>query len=582
MATRVSSISWASKFLDIKVGPGRRKGDIMPDASYDAIIIGGGHNGLIAACYLGWAGMKVAVFEKEFELGGGACSEEQPLPAFISNPCASFTRMYSSPAWNDFKLWEKGAWYLTPEVHSAAIFDDGTCLVMHPVTTTPDLKTGETVFWEENLKKNSRNIARFSQRDAEQNELLFEKYRTKWREAVSEYRSSPIPPWGVKDPIERLLDDPNSELDPAWQFMTIKAVACDLFESTELRMQFMRSMQTSTGCFPNDVAPLAETIAQLGVTLGWSPGTVVQGGTHNIAHALQKAVTEMGGTFFVRHPVEKILIENGRAKGVRLADGSEIEATKVVVSGVTHNMTFLDLIGKEHISPDLVRKIENFSYDRGNIHWAWFALHEAPNYKASEFDPDCNRARSALVMPKDLDLYVSKEQAECWTRGYSEKLFMMIGQDTLVDPTRTPKGKHNFLVEQFSAPERFFSEKEWLQIKKDFVEEVAKQWQWYAPNLTKDKIIDAWDNSPYDTVLRNASQPEGSWPVGAMFASQMGRLRPCAELSGNRAPIKDLYLCNATQHYGGGLRGVNGYICYKVIAEDLGLPKIWEEKGRPY
>ena len=96
--------------------------------------------------------------------------------------------------------------------------------------------------------------------------------------------------------------------------------------------------------------------------------------------------------------------------------------------------------------------------------------------------------------------------------------------------------------------------------------------------MTRDKIIDAWDNTPYDIERRNLSVPEGSWPVGAMFASQMGRLRPCAELSGNRTPIKNLYLCNATVHFGGGLRGVNGYICYKVIAEDLGLPKMWQEK----
>ena len=554
----------------------------MADATYDAIVIGGGHNGLIAACYLAWAGMKVAVFEREFELGGGACTEEQPLPAFLSNPCANFTRMYTSPVWLDFKLWEKGAWYLTPEVDHAAIFDDGTCLVSYPVTTTPDLTTGELVFWEENLEKNSQRIARFSERDAEQNKLLFEKYRQKWREAVTEYRLTPAPPWGVKDPVERLLDDPDSGIDPGYQFMTVKQVACDLFESTELRMLFMRSMQTSTGCFPNDVAPLAEILAQLGVTLGWSPATVVQGGAHNIAHALQKVITELGGNFFVRHEVDKILIENGRARGVRLTDGSEIEATKAVVSGVTVNMTFLRLVGKEYISSDLVRKIENFSYDRGNLHWAWFALHEPPNYRASEFDPDCNKARRCWLMPKDLDLYVSKEQAECFLHGFSKPLFMCIGQDTLVDPTRTPSGKHNFLIEQFTAPARFFSEKEWLQIKRDFVEEAAKEWQWYAPNLTRDKIIDAWDNTPYDIVRRNLSMPEGSWPVGAMFVSQMGRLRPCAELSGDRTPIKNLYLCNATQHFGGGLRGVNGYICYKVIAEDLGLPKIWEQKGRPY
>ena len=139
----------------------------MADATYDVVIIGGGHNGLICACYLAWAGMKVAVFEREFELGGGACSEEQPLPAFISNPCANFTRMYTSPAWLDFRLWEKGAWYLFPEVDKATIYDDGTCIVSYPITTSPDQTTGESVFLEENFKRNYDRIARFSERDAE-------------------------------------------------------------------------------------------------------------------------------------------------------------------------------------------------------------------------------------------------------------------------------------------------------------------------------------------------------------------------------------------------------------------------------
>ena len=166
--------------------------------------------------------------------------------------------------------------------------------------------------------------------------------------------------------------------------------------------------------------------------------------------------------------------------------------------------------------------------------------------------------------------------------GIPKKLSMYLGNDTLVDPARSPDGKHNFLVEQFRAPERLFSEKEWLQIKRDFVERVKETWPLSAPNMTPDKIIDAFNNTPYDTLHRNLNMLEDSWSVGAMTASQMGRYRPNAELSGDRTPIEKLYLCGASQHYAGGLRSVNGYICYKVMAEDLGLPKMWEEKGRPY
>ena len=262
--------------------------------------------------------------------------------------------------------------------------------------------------------------------------------------------------------------------------MTVREIACDLFESTELRILFMRSMLTSNGCFPDDVASVAEIISQLTTTLSWNPSTVIQGGAHSIAHALQKALTELGGDFFVQHEVDKILIENGKAKGVLLTDGTEIEATKAVVSGINVTQTFFRLVGKDYISSDLVRKIENFSYDRANLHWAWFALHEPPDYRASEFDPDCNKARKCWIMPKDLDHLMSNYKDEIFTSGLPEKLYLLIGQDTLLDRTRVPEGKHNFLVEEFTAPERFFSEKEWLQIERDFVNEAAKQWQLYA------------------------------------------------------------------------------------------------------
>jgi len=119
-------------------------------------------------------------------------------------------------------------------------------------------------------------------------------------------------------------------------------------------------------------------------------------------------------------------------------------------------------------------------------------------------------------------------------------------------------------------------------MKKDIISEMVKQWQWYAPNMTWDNVIAAYCNTPDDVVKRNPNMHEGGWVIGAHVASQMGRFRPCPELARYRTPIKNLYLCGASQHYGGGLRGRSGYNCYKIIAEDFGLPKVWEEKGRSY
>ena len=138
------------------------------------------------------------------------------------------------------------------------------------------------------------------------------------------------------------------------------------------------------------------------------------------------------------------------------------------------------------------------------------------------------------------------------------------------------------LVEQHTAPARIFSEREWLQKKREIADEIVRQWQWYAPNMTPDNVIGIYVSTPYDTQNRNINMREGSWSVGAGFASQMGRNRPVPELSGYRMPLKNLYLCSAAAHYGGGIGRSSSYNCFKVIADDLGLDKVWENKGRAY
>ncbi len=97
----------------------------MPDKKYDAVIIGGGHHATIIACYLAKAGLKTAMFERWHEMGGGACGEELPLPGFIQNPCAHFTRFYSHPAYADFNLREFGLVYTFPEYNEAWIYPNG-------------------------------------------------------------------------------------------------------------------------------------------------------------------------------------------------------------------------------------------------------------------------------------------------------------------------------------------------------------------------------------------------------------------------------------------------------------------------
>jgi phytoene dehydrogenase-like protein len=239
----------------------------MPDKTYDAIVVGGGHHGLITACYLQHAGMKTGIFELQSKLGGALTSEEGPVPGFLLNPGANFTRFYSHPAYTEFNLRDKGLEYLFPDESEAMIFDNDTCLVEYSAMKVVDPLTGKTELSEDNLQKSLHEISRFSKRDADTAEELFRRYVKTWKSAMAKYRFSPPTAWGEKNELEKLCDDPKDGIDPIYQFMTSQQLAYDLFESEELRTLFMRACMTSFGGAPNDVIGLHGFIHSIGLVL---------------------------------------------------------------------------------------------------------------------------------------------------------------------------------------------------------------------------------------------------------------------------------------------------------------------------
>jgi phytoene dehydrogenase-like protein len=554
----------------------------MPDKIYDAIVVGGGHQGTIIACYLQHAGMKTVVYERQHELGGGACGEELPLPGFLQNPCAHWTRFYGHPAYEDFKLRNLGLSYVFPDHSEGMIYDDGTAFMGYTAWKVVDENTGRAEFNEINAQKTIDQIARFSKRDADTAYDLLEKYKKKWRAAFHEWRYNPPTPWGVNDAFERLIGDKEAPIPPEYQFYTSQQIAFDLFESDYLRTLFMRSCMTSSGVFPNDGIGIYKTLHTLGLILSWEPASIAIGGTHAITHALQRAFSSMGGEFVVETGVERAIIENGRATGVLLKDGREIGARHLVVSDMNTTQTILQLIGEEHVPSKIAHRAKNILRDRAQLFWGNFALHELPEYTAAKDNPEIGLCPRLNWGPKDPDYFATRHQAELFVKGIPDKLVAIVAPDSIWDKTRSPEGKHTILIEQFTAPYRFFSDREWLKMKSDVVEIMREQWSWYAPNMTKDNVIATHITTPMDVQMRNINMPQGGWTGEDMIASQMGRMRPFPELAFYRLPVKNIYLASAAAHSGPGIGRGSAYNCFKVIAEDFGLPKIWEQKGRAY
>jgi phytoene dehydrogenase-like protein len=542
----------------------------MADKSYDAIVAGGGHHGLIMACYLQRAGLKTGIFELASKLGGAVTSESGPVPGFHLNPGANWTRFYGHPAYADFNLREKGLEYIFPDESEAMIFDNDTCLVGYSALKVVDPLTGKTEVSHENLQKTLNEIRRFSKRDADTAEELFRRYLKKWKTAFGKYRLSPPVPWGEKNELEKLCDDPKDGFDPIYQFMTSQQLAYDLFESEELRTLAVRAPMTSFGGAPDDVIGLHGLVHSLGLVLSWEPAAIAKGGSQSVTNALQKAFTEMGGEFSVRSEVVKLLIENGKAKGIRLRDGTEIEAKHLVVSGLSALQT-IQMIGEENLDRKIAQRVKNIRYNRHNVVWAVLAMHDLPQYKAASFNPDCGPQPRLYMGPRNSDYMANQYLSEILVNGIAGKLFMFVGPDTLWDKSRAPEGKHMIGVEEFSAPTRFFSASRWQELRKEFEDAIIRQWQIYAPNMTRDNIIGCRVFTPYDVELRRPNMHQGSIAVGDMIVSQMDRFRPTPELSNYRTPVKNFYLCSAATHNGVGTGRGCSYNCYQVIREDFDL-----------
>jgi len=542
----------------------------MSDARYDAVVLGGGHHATIIAPYLAQAGMSVLVLERTVHLGGGACSSEGPAPGFVMNHCSHWTRFYGHPAYRDFGLYDEGLRYVFPEENEGMIFDDASSLIGFSASRVADATTGRQERSDQNIEKTAEQIARFSKPDAETYLELLDAYEQHWKAAFRRHRFSSPPPWGTPDPLEELLDIPGSRIEPVHQFMTVRQLAQDFFESPELQILFMRAATTSTGCFPDDVPGLQGLVHCLPLTLSFEPAAIAVGGSQAITDALVRAGRKHGVEYVTSSEVDRIIVEDGRATAVELLGGARI-AAELVVSDLGLGQTVLRLLRDLELSGRLRRRIANVNYDRGQLLWANVALHEPPRFLAERDNPGVGSQPRLYWGPKDLDYLHLRYQPEIFTAGFAERPYVLCSVDSLWDTGRAPEGQHIVGVEEFSAPRRRFSDGEWRQVKDRFTDNVLRKWASYAPNMTADNVIATRVYSPADIERERLNLVQGGYSAGSTVASQLGRFRPVPGLTGYRLLLDNLYDCSANLHSGPGIGRGSSYNCYQEIARALRL-----------
>ena len=549
----------------------------MADESFDAVIVGGGTKALFLAMYLAkYGGMSVGIFERRHEIGGCLATEETSAPGFRGNTHATIILpWYYAPVWRDFpEFWDYGAQIDQYTCSNGGIFrKNETCLGIYSEKHDP---TQECT---------AKEIARFSERDAEKwlklwRLWLSDEFQRVQFDTIFNPAEDRMAPEVMNRQMELLPGLVEADFVPDGLIMAASHLraALDTWESKELQYCVVRT--ALTGAY--DVSDPGVGATTMGQAATMPTMSFVKGGTHQVAHAAHQVLVQNGCQFFTHVEVKKAIIENGTATGIQLTDGSQVRARKLVVSTLSPYQLCFDLIGREHLDYKLARRVEQLESRFGCIMWYSFALHEAPRYKAAAFNPDINET-FWLGLAEDNDpMHVAREchysRLGLWPP--LEDYCPVVWCNSLVDPAYAPPGKHVAQCEQLGPPASAHTEKEWMEIKKRYAEDIVGLWQRHAPNMDWDNIMGVDTNTPYDNLRMKNLAPHGGIALGDRIAYQVDANRPTPELANHRTPIQNLYATGAAWHLGGSASSSESYNCYKIIAKDMGLGKPWEEKGK--
>ncbi len=510
---------------------------------FDAIIIGAGHNGLVAAGYLARAGKKVIVIEQRDRVGG-ACTLEEPFPGFTMSPCAYVVSLLRPEIIRDLELHRYG-------------FD---AYVKDPQMFVP-FQDGNYLFFRASTEKTIAGIRRLSQHDAE----AYPKF-LRFFERASE----------ILNPI--LLEEPPSVADLAARFRgedeeiyrylmfgNLYDMLADYFESDYLRAAF--AGQGVIGTFIGPKTPgsvyvmwhhmFGEVNGEQGM---WG---YVRGGMGRISFALAASAEAQGVIIRTNTPVAKILISNGRAEGVRLESGEEIRGS-AVLSNAEPKRTFFQFCADADLDKGFLKRIANFKTESAVIKLN-IALKELPNFTCLPGTaPGLQHAGSCDISPTPdwaQNAYEDAAHGEL-----SQKPYIEAYMQSATDPTVAPAGYHTISMFCQYAPYHLRG-REWSEaVKNEMADRIIATMSEFAPNFA-DAVLHRQVLSPVD-IEQRYGMPNGNIFHGEITPDQLFSLRPTPECARYRTPVEGLYLCGSGTHPGGGVMGAPGHNAAQALLHD--------------
>lgn len=524
---------------------------------YDAIVVGGGHNGLVTAGYLAKAGRKVLVLEKR-EIVGGAAVTEEFFPGFKFSSLADGAGYLSSEVIDDLNLKDHGYDILPTDPLILSLLPDGNHLTI----------------WHD-VNRTVKEIAKFSNEDAEAYPKFIEWMR-KITPFISEMNNI-IPPdlpdvefndlkklFGFIGPVRGLGWKHITQVIRALP-MSVSDLLNEWFESEVVKGAIAASSILNISFGPQEISSTAYTFlnnwAGSNTGLFRSSGQV-QGGMGSLTQALAKSAKSFDVEIRTNTEVAEISMQDGKVTGVTLANDEQI-AADIVISAADMRTTYLKLVNPYYLDAKFVKHVNNIKH-QGTMMRVHFALDRLPEF--SGIDGDSEERLSGHVQIAPTVAYIQKAFDPVKYGNYPTQPYLDIQIPTLTDSSLAPEGKHILSVTVKYMPYNL-REGNWDELRETIAKLVIDMLSEYAPDfeqcIQEYKVL-----TPLD-MEREYSLPEGNPVHGDMALNQFMWMRPIPGYAQYRGPIDGLYMCSAATHPGGGVTGINGKNAAQIILKDL-------------
>ena len=513
------------------------------NGKFDAIVVGGGHNGLTAAAYLAKAGKKVLVLERRYVLGGAAVTEEI-YPGFKYSVCSYVVSLLRPEVIRELEL-PKNDLEIIPLDSTFTPLPDGNYLAR----------------WGDHAKTR-REIARHSSTDAE----AYEEHGQLMVQMAMAIKpmlglTPPDPTsWNPKE-LSGLISVGKHfrGLGEKLLFHLIKLMTMSSADFLDewFETECLKATMSASGIIGTFMGPRSPGTAYVllhhymgeldGAFRSWG---FARGGMGTISRVIADAARRFGAEIRTEAPVKRIVIKGRTATGVVLESGEEIPAD-LVISSVDPKRTFLTFIDSQRLDREFVTQVRNFKI-RGSSGKVNLALDALPDFTCL---PGAGPHLSGAISISPSIDYIERAYDDAKYGNYSRRPYLDIVIPSLLDPSMAPRGKHVMSIFVQYAPFHL-NDGSWPEYREAFGDNVIDTLSEYAPNL-KNIILHRQIITPWD-LDREFGLTEGNIFQGELTLDQLFFLRPLAGWARYRTPIRNLYLCGAATHPGGGVMAASG------------------------